>query len=282
MGIRDMMKALSPTWAKDGDFERFLYSMGLAKDAVIDKLVQGVEASLATKTQTATTLAYIALDSLMARGLTEGDASFIARLQRAYDDWQLAGGDWMVLRQVLGLVLSTTPAARTVKDIYTSAGALSRSVWYSYAASADTTKAPGRAVLTGGAANWDWDSLSPTNGSWGRWRYWLVLYATGGNQFATAAPTWGSTTWGQTTNSWGLSQPPSFAQLLRSVVGLWQRGGSWCHEMIVSFDDTLFDPAQPVGGAFNPDGNFGRASKVVAGQYVPSRFANARYIQGVY
>jgi len=286
-GIWNMAQALLPAWAQDGNFSRYMFTLGLAHDAILEKAVQGADASNPLETQTPTSLALSALDLLLTRGLTESDASFGKRLARALDDWALAGLDWMVLRQALGLVLAFTPMARTVKDVYTAAGSLDTSIWSTFVASADTTQSPAR-VFTGGAtshaANFDWDSLSPTT-NWGSFRYWLILYAVSGNQWVNPAPyKWGAAgvTWGNWNPSWGTDQPPQTWSTLQSILKLWQRGGSWCRQIIVSFDATLFDPTQAVGGAVNPDGTFGRWSKVVSGQYVPARFASAVYCDGIY
>ncbi len=280
--IRDLIKSISPSWAQDGEFERYLYGCGLAIDAVIEKLTQGMHAHMPLKADPSA-LPRIGEDRLMPKGLSEADASYATRLQHAFDDWRIAGNPWSLLRQTLGALLSATPAARLVSSQYIAYyGVLSSSIWNSYAAGDDTSKPPARQNLD---VNFDWDSDSPSNGSWGWWRTWLILYAVAPNDWCGPAPfafgTSGVKFGLRPDASIGLNVAPSVVSGVRAIAGLWKAQHSWVHEIIISFDAALFDPAHPTGGGINPDGLFGRWSKVVGGAYVPSRFSNARYCTGV-
>jgi hypothetical protein len=359
MAIRDMVKTLSPSWLQDGAAERYVYGGGLAMDAVLEKAVQAIHARMPTKADPSA-LAYIGADRLIPRGLTESDSSYATRLQHAYEDWQIAGSPWATLREVLGFLLAVKPAARTVASQYTSTGTCTGSTWNSYASGDDTSSAPQWAA---GIANFDLDSATPTNGSWGWWRGALILYAdttpVGGAVTAAtnAAPIaitttsahglatgdtvyvdgvagnlaangrWvvtvtGSTTftlqgssgsdpwtsgglvykaWGQNwvgpapfvvgspgvkvgqrpDASVGLSVPSDRIAAIRQIAALWKAGHFWVRTIIVSLDSSLFDPAQASGGGVNPDGKFGRRSKIVNRQYVRARYSNARYATGV-
>lgn len=280
MSIRELVKRLSPKWLKDGAAERYMYNGGLAADTVLERLTQAIHARMPTKADPSA-LPYIGQDRLIARGLSESNANYAVRLQHAFDVWPIAGNGWAVMQQLLGYLLSKTPAIRTVSaqsDPVT--GQVNTSTWNSYAAGADPTKPP-TWHFEEGPGNWDWDSLSPMDGSWGWWRWWLIIYSVAPNDWVgPETQTWGSGTWGDG-GVWGLDCSPAVVAGLRSIVDLWKPAGMWCHDIIVSFDATLFGPAAGSGGGVNPDGFFGRWAKVVAGSYVPARFANARYITGV-
>ena len=284
MALRHYVKSISPVWLSAGVAERYLYDCGLALDAVVEKFAQAARAGMPTKCDP-TCLPHIGADRLMPQGLTESDDSYRVRLQQAIDTWRIAGNPWSVLRQTLAYLLAFTPRARIVASDYfeTIFGLLIvDSAWDTFEEEADTSKPPTHDFVA--PANFDWDRLSPVFGSWGNHRYWLILYSFPDNEWVLPGPNWGDTgrKWGDTDVSWGLNVPKTEIDGIRAIVGLVQSAGAWCRYIIVSFSDTLFDPAQPVGGAVNPDGYFGRHSKIVNGAYVPARFSDARYCKGIY
>jgi hypothetical protein len=62
---------------------------------------------------------------------------------------------------------------------------------------------------------------------------------------------------------------------LQSIVADWKPAGTRCVNIILAFDPASFNPASP-----EPDGNWGKWTKKVAGVAVPSRLATARYLDG--
>lgn len=280
MALVDLIDKLLPSWARDGVFQRLMYGNALAMDAILEKLTQDVHAHMPTKADPSA-LPYIGQDRLIPGGLTESATSYAFRLQHAYDDWKIAGNPWSILRQVLGYLLAYTPAARTVSTLYDTDGTVILTLWNDYAAGDDTEKPPSRTRKDSPDADWDWDSNSATSGSWGRWRWWLVIDSVSPNEWCAEAPcTWGEPgkTWGNWIPSWGLNIPPSVCADIRRIVGLWQKGGAWCRYIMISFDDTRLNPGL---GASNPTGSFGRWSNVSGSQYVRSRYSTARYVSGV-
>lgn len=272
-GLRDRITALAPSWLRSGVGERFLYMVGLGQDALLDKMSAGIKARM-PGIGDFSALALIAADRLIPRGISESDESFAGRLTRAFFGWQIAGSSRSVLSEVRGYLLAFTPAARVVSNA---------SMWFSYSETADISKEP---LFTDGAANWTWDTLHPLAVRYAQmwWRMWLVLDASSPQNWTDVSTwAWGDAgvAWGDTGYSWGLSCSPGVVGSIRSIVALRKGAHAWYRWIIVSFDPTLFDPNQPAGGGVNPDGNFGRWSKIVNGQYVPARFANARYCDGV-
>ena len=272
-GFRGAVKALSPVWLQEGDGEKYMYAPGQGLDAVQEKFVQAVHAWMPGR-GTPTALPAIGSDRLIRQGLTEPVESYARRLQLAFESWQRAGSPWAVLSQVLGYLLAVTPAARTVSSSYTSTGAVSRTIWNLYAAGQNPDYPPTHGLNSVG--EWDWDSLSPTSGSWGWWRWYLVIEAVAPNDWTAPAPKWGATgvKWGGYSGSWGTTSSSLVGKSIKMLIAQW--GSSVCDWVVISFDATAFRP----GAATMPDGYYGRWSKLVGGVYVRSRSASGRYFKG--
>jgi hypothetical protein len=359
MGIRDLVKAISPPWLQTGNAEKFLYIEGLGCDAILEKYDEGTLARFPGY-GTPTALPYVGDDRLIPRGLTETDGAYATRLKLWLDSWRIAGSARSVLLQVLGYLSADTPQLRTVSD---------DSAWDTLVAGSNPDLLPETAHYLSSppwaALNWNWDNErgpdphNPLNRMW--WRWWLILYTAlsvaggsvtaatnaspiavttslphglatgaqvvlvdvegniaangtwtatvvdathfslngstgsgawtgGGTVYAVGAAssdwarpegTWGDgALWGDPSASWGLSVPATVVGSIRNIVGLWKQAGSWCRWMLVSFSPALFDPQQPDVQPVNPDGTFAYWSKIVNNQYVPARFADARYCDG--
>jgi hypothetical protein len=277
-GIRSFTTQMAHRPLRNTYGERFLYVLGLMLDYCVEKLNQGEHDHMCTECDPSA-LQYIGAERGIVRGLTESDDSYAARLQRALDDLALAGNPWSVLGQVLGYVLEDTPRALTVQSIYTAAGVLDSSTWDYYNAGADTTKAPQH--LYDGTGNWDWDSLSPTTGSWGWWRWYLVVSAVAPNDWVTKKGKWGSSgKWASDGWAWGVEASSNVGRSIRIIVKQWKAAHSWCHWIMITFDDALFLPTSAVNAGVNPDGHFGRWSKISGGVYVRARYSNVCYFTG--
>jgi hypothetical protein len=267
-GVRDLIAAISPRWLSDqttGVGAKLMYTIGLAIDAYLEKLNQGMRAHIPTYGD-ASALPLLAADRLLVQGPNESATSFASRLKFALDDWARAGSDRAVLRQLLGTVLPSTPQARMVSD---------SSVWNTYAASADTTQEPAH----GGVATWNWDGLGISAGGSIWWRVWPILYSVAPQAFCTDEGVWGDgDAYGDDTKSWGLGVPSGTVSGWRAVVGQWKAAHAVVPWIVVSFDGTLLDPT---GVGTNPDGTWGSWAKAVGGQWVAARAANARYCDGI-
>lgn len=131
-------------------------------------------------------------------------------------------------------------------------------------------------------ANWDWDSIAPVTGSGTRWSAWAIAYSVSPTDWVQPEDNWGDPgDWGDG-GYWGVEFPAGVdpGSVYQDTLRRFKPAGEWIRWFIVSFDATLFDPAQPSGGGVNPDGLFGSWSKIVNGEYVPARFEDARYFDG--
>jgi hypothetical protein len=281
-GIRGLVldlahRPLQAEWA-----QKLLYVLSVGFDANLEKLVQGVHDHMPTAAATPTALQYTGADRLVLRGLTETDASYAARQQRALDDWALAGNAWSVLAQARGYVLTSDPRALAVSSTWSNVGVCKSSQWDVLADAASLDSPPAHSLYdTGSVGNWDWDSASPSDGSWGWWRWYLVLdYAdVAGAAWIGPSGKWGSAgKWAASGFAWGVDKPSLVGKSIKLIARQWK--SQWCHWCVINLDPALFDSAAPAGGGVNPDGKFGRWSKVVGGVYVRARFSDARYFEG--
>ena len=286
-GFRDRVKALSPSWLQDGTNERELYVYGLGTDAASEKLFQGVRARFPTQAPTSAQ-DEIGRDRLILRGLSESNLSYGVRLQGAFDAWRYAGSWRGALAQFLGFLLAKTPAVRAVSSRYDHSGGYPATrldtSWDAYPVGRSPLAEPVHTYVTAAGGNWDWDSLSQVLGSWSWWGSFVVLESAAPNDWAHET-TWligdSTLTIGTLPGCIGLDVSPNVMASAQGIAAQWKGAHTWIRWIIVSFDATLFDPALPAGGGINPDGLFGHWSKIVGGAYVPARFVNARYCDGV-
>jgi hypothetical protein len=270
MSIRDSLLALAPPWLSDPRDAggKLLYTAGLLGDALIDKTEQALKARMPGLADPSA-LPLIGADRLMPRGPDETDAQYATRLRKAFPLWQEAGIDAGVLRQVLGYLEAFKPRARIVSD---------SAHWCSFRPDIEPSLP---ASYQFGSDPWDWDSQGDPHpvGPAAWWRWWMILYstATSGASWAGDGGTWGAagTAWGDTDRSWGLSVPSTTISAIRGIIGLSKRAGSWCRWLIISLDDTLFDPATTV-----LNGTLGHWGKTVGTEYVRARPSAARYCDG--
>ena len=89
---------------------------------------------------------------------------------------------------------------------------------------------------------------------------------------------WTSGVWGHPKHTIGTTATPAQIQGLRRIIAEWKPAGTQCEWIVVAFDDTKFSPAD--GTPPNPNGEYGRWGKNVAGSYVVARETTARYITG--
>lgn len=284
MSLRDVIRSMCPTWLQDGRNERLLYTFAAGGDLVIEKVFQAVYTMIPTVCD-ASALPIIGGDRLIPRGATELELRYRQRLQKAFETWQRAGTPWKVLGQLLHILLELRPAARMVSCRYDNASfppAIVDTKWNAYAAGSDADATqPTRTLVEPG--NWDWDSLNRCSSSYTWARKWIVLESVAPNDWCHPdTGTWGDGTdgvWGDDAPAWNVDVPASVFDSLWNELLLWGSAHAPVVALIISWDASHFDPAQPAGGGINPDGNFGRWSHIVGGVQVPARtsIASAGY-----
>lgn len=219
--FRGIAHDLSPGFLREGTGERFVYALTIATDASMERRLQGINARIPRNSILRTWQAQA--DALQAqaeglgiqRGLTESDAAFAYRLQHILEAYQRAGTIRATLSQLLGFLLGMTPTVRSVSAQWAQnpvvyAWQLQQGLsvpvtataypparlstkWDSYPAGRDPEVEPEHVVgVTLGTGDWQWDDVSPVDGSYGSWGAWLILYAVAPNDFAHPAQAWGA------------------------------------------------------------------------------------------
>lgn len=271
-GLRDIIKAISPPWKREGFYEKLDYAMTVVMDGIIDRVDQAIAARVPTRTRTPTSLPLIGADRMIQQGPSEADASYGKRLQRAFDDWFHVGSARAVISQVFAFLDPVSPAVRAVTD----AGVWD---WVDEGGSATSIPQHLPPANTIPTDNWDWDGVT----YW--WRLWLIINnrnVASGVAWTQKADTWGSgKKWGDKSFSWGLSVPSSYASTLRLLAKQWKSANGWVRWILVNFNAANYIPTN----ASTPDGTWGDWSKtqIVDGVHkrVSSRDPDTRFINGV-
>ncbi len=208
--FRTSRRKLAPWWLTEGEAELVGYSLDLLKDAFLERLRQGLLARFPQQDANGTpsppdALAAQGRDRRVIRGLGESDRSYAARLKLWLDDRRTAGNPFALMQKLAE---------------YTGAGVMFRTVdnrgnWFT------RTALNVRSYLFD-QGNWDWD------GAVSKWsRFWTVIYP--GTLWA-AGWTWGDSTWGDTTQSWGSTATVDEVATMRFIPNDgWKPGGRWYH-----------------------------------------------------
>lgn len=275
---RDVIKSISPPWLCVGTGEKYMYNLGLACDALLEKLNQAMRAHMPTLCPPSA-LPYIGRDRVMFQGPLESDDDFNSRLKKSLDSWQKAGSRQAVMQQVL-LYVQTFAVADTDQVpqivIVNSSGSGTYATWDTYYNTSDTNQAPSHILKT--TSNWNWD------GTYKHWWNFLVLFF---DPASTLQPEddWGTGTWGETGGSWGLNVDANTFGIMRVLVRLWKRANTYYPFFIISWDagsggtGDEFSPNSSSGSG-NPDGTWARWGKTVNGVVVAARPDTNRFVDG--
>lgn len=187
---RDAILTLAPPWLADispaqnggqgGVGGRYLYTLGLASDALLEKLNQAEKAHMPTVCDPSA-LPIIGQDRVMTQGPGETDDAFRVRLQEAFETWQHAGESRSVLELVAAYTRGQQGAAAyaqgqqiPVWPIASVVSGYQAKKWDWYTSADDTTKPPEHFQYRGSdPQTWSWDGNEVA--LW--FRAWLVLYA---------------------------------------------------------------------------------------------------------
>jgi hypothetical protein len=269
--MRDTGDVISPSWLNGPVGQKFRYSMSVLYDGLADGAGYAVRARFPALAPH-DAFVWLQQDRQIDQGFAESQASYIGRLQQWLDLWAFAGLPTGILLALLGYMLPVRPEIRTVDNW---------GQWYTYAAAQVPLGPPPAWVPTpptqvttfpSAPNNWRWDSVSsPTlyGVAWGR--IWPIIYSIGGAPWSAPTATIGGG-WrlgDGTLVGWGA--PIEQAVALTTIARKWRAAHVSIPAIIVCYDSTYFDPSLTFGSSKLPDGTWGYWSKVVNGQYVPSR-----------
>jgi hypothetical protein len=253
--IRTIADSLAPHWLREGEYGLVNYSLDLIMDAALERVRQGALARFPEHCP-ADALPLHGQDRRTQRGLFETDAEYKRRLTKWIDSRQTWGGPFAVMR-ALRAYLGPQPHFRIVDQ---------SGNWYTLDNNGE------QYFLQHG--NWDWDSETNPNAAAEWARFWLVIVPRG--LWDTIASYNDGTTWGIPDRTWGINATPSQVLNVRKIVNDWKRAGSVCGGIIVSIDPFAFGPSS----SGNPNGWYGKDSRVVAGVVTPTRRYGAVYWEG--
>lgn len=267
--VKDRLPDNAPVEQKEVD-SRVLWAISLIMDAQLQRLRDGILARYpgpagakpGTPGAPDDALSLIGRDRLIRRGPIEPADHYVARMNGYLDYHHVRGNAWAMLGQVQGIL-----APRAVKV------ALVNEHGNFYTIDEDGTRRRDK------YSAWDWDGSLLTD-AWAR--FWVIVYSEDGTPFQPG-PTWGSASlwggaWGTPGYTWGSTATPEDVFGVHQVIVDSMMAGSRCVSVVLSFDDSDFDPAAAAPPL--PDGTWGPEYKLVAGVQVPNRNPDGRYWKG--
>lgn len=258
MGFRDLMREVSPGFLRQKWGERFMYAPGLVLDGIMEWALLGVKARFPDKAPD-DALAALGRDRRIRRGFAEPAAIYRLRLKRWLQTHKTRGNAFTLMEEIRSYLHGYAVRIRCVND---------RGSWQTI--HPDGTYEVNR--LTG---NWDWDGRFPATA---RTRFWVIIYPLSTGLWAPDGEWGDGGRWGDG-RTWGTTATRQQVDTIRQIVEDGRPQGARCVNIIIAFDAASFDPeASP--GAPLPDGLWGSYGKEVAGVWVRSRLATARYWRG--
>lgn len=159
---------LVPPWLLEENGIRFLTSIGIAVDALMEKRVEGQEAHMPGRGD-ATVIPLQAADRVMVQGPAESNASFVLRLKGAFQAWLEAGARHAVMGQIQAYLTNLQPGVVVTDPQMTIVGGnTSISTWDVLTYASPQGAPPAHTMVT--PANWNWDGQDNPD------RAWLILY----------------------------------------------------------------------------------------------------------
>lgn len=231
MPFRDSILEVSPPSLLGPIATANQYAVGVALDAIVDWMIDGVKASM-PGSGPEDALAYIGRDMQIDRGPNETSAHYIERLRNAIPSHRIRGNGGEMLRQLTAWFSpSTLTPIRLVSN---------NAVWHEINLTTEVV------TKTDVGTNWDWDAYTAVR--W--WRGWVIIDSSAG---PWTIDLWGDPgDWGDG-GTWGSDATPGDIGALRNIIDKWKPARMVCKNIIVTFDATLFErtDASPP----NPNGN---------------------------
>lgn len=270
MPQRDAVKSYSPPWLSEGDAEKYLYTFGLASDALLEKMDQAMRAHMPGQALDASAIPYQAEDRLLVQGPAETNDAFIARMKRFLDAWRYAGQRATILEQLKAYLTGLQPGVIATDPLMTIVGGRyfggfgDVTTWDVVDAGDAVDARPSRRVVT--PANWNWDDNTGAP-----WRAWLILFMhavpTGQAGASASVTTYGGS--GVSGVSTGFATIDGLSGITADNLFDWitfsgaaASGNNGRKQIVLVLSDTSVMVASPPGSA--PDANNGSIAWTVA------------------
>ena len=200
---RDQWPALAPPWLTTGNAERYMYTLQLCTDLLLEKMNQATRIRLPGQGDVSQ-IPYLAHDRALVQGPGEPNASFVLRLQEAFAAWGLAGSPTAVRAQLQAYMQNLQPGVPLTNALATivSNGGTTIAKWTQIYHGDPLGQLP--TITQVAPANFNWDGKAKP------WRAWLILPM-------TLVPTGQSGAAATTTTATG----GSFTSPGQNVAGVW-------------------------------------------------------------
>jgi hypothetical protein len=169
--FRDNFYSLCPPWLTQGNAEKYLYTLELMRDLLMEKCNQAIKIRLPGQGDVSQ-IPYLAFDRQLVQGPLESTDGFILRLQNAFPTWNEAGSTIAVLGQLQayaqGRQSVTLPQFAIVSNPRTLVDLSTVNTWWTLNYDDPIGTEP---LLSTVASNFDWDGHDEKT-----WRSWLVIY----------------------------------------------------------------------------------------------------------
>jgi hypothetical protein len=181
---RDTWYPLAPPWLRTGNGERYMYTLELCRDLLLEKANQAIKFRLPGQGDPSQ-LPYLAYDRQLVQGPHETNAQFVARLRNAFALWRKAGSRLGVAAALQSYLIGfSAGVAGTLPEFALVSGSWSSVTSWAVQFNGDALgAAPFLSSVRPG--NWNWDTKNIP------WRAWLVLYM---SQVTVASGTGAATT----------------------------------------------------------------------------------------
>jgi hypothetical protein len=165
---RDSFYALVPPWLSTGNAEKYMYTLGLMRDFLVEKANQAIKIRWPGQGD-ASQIPYLAFDRVLEQGPLEPNAGFLSRVRIARQLWDESGSArsvlWALQAHIQGFQPGVAPTLPELTIVSTKLGG-GITVWNQLyqgdALLADPT-------LSTVPTNFDWDGADRP------WRAWLVI-----------------------------------------------------------------------------------------------------------
>src|SRR5262252_7107158 len=97
--FRDSFYAFCPPWLRTGNAEKYMYTLELMRDLLVEKAFQAQQIRLPGLGDVSQ-IPFLAFDRQLVQGPRESSDSFVIRLREAFPTWNEAGSTISVLTQL--------------------------------------------------------------------------------------------------------------------------------------------------------------------------------------
>jgi hypothetical protein len=167
--FRDQWYSLAPPWLTTGNAERYMYTLQLCSDLLMEKCNQAVQIRFPGQGDPSQ-LPYLSFDRQLQQATNESNRAFVARLSNAFNQWGIAGSTEAVLTAVqIHLQGYVTGVPANYPWLTVVGGSFLTVATYQQLYQGSALGSP-PTLTTVETSNFDWDGKANS------WRSWFVMF----------------------------------------------------------------------------------------------------------